>query len=640
MENWNTTKSAELYRVADWGDGYFGINAAGNLTVNPSRNGAHIDLYELVCSLVQRDIRPPVLLRFDGILRDRVKRLYQAFNSAIEEQKYSGRYMGVYPIKVNQQRHVVDALRLAGRQSCLGLEVGSKPELIAVLAIHDTPGALLLCNGYKDDEYLELALLGRRIGRRVIVIVEQLYELNQILEISRRLGIEAEIGIRMRPATKGSGHWEQSGGDHAKFGLSTPEIVSVLEILAREGKQEWLKLLHFHIGSQITSIAALKRALREASRLYTDLARSCPGMCFLDVGGGLAVDYDGSRTNSDSSMNYTLEEYARDTVEAIAEACSLAEVPPPDIVTESGRALTAHHSVLITEVIAGTSSLTRAPGISPPPTDAEILGKIYEMFSEVSVKNCHETLNDALAVKDEVLELFNQGELSLLERSYADQMLWQLIARIKALSGNLRYVPEDLEKLSDYLRDVYFCNFSVFQSVLDSWAVNQLFPIMPIHRLQQEPVCEVSLADMCCDSEGSIDRFIDLKDIKRYLRLHNFSPSAPYYIGIFLVGAYQEVLGDLYNLYGDTNAVHVNLISDETGRERIELAHVVEGDTARETLSYVQYSHEDLIERLRVLIEKNLQQGLLRNDQAAQLQKRFREALEGYTYLSTGSSAA
>lgn len=629
MEGWDITKTSNLYAVDNWSEGYFGINQNGSLVVRPDRVNGGIDLYEIIRNLVQRGIQVPILLRFDGILRDRVKRLREAFLKAKEEFNYTGEYRPVYPIKVNQQKHVVDTIRLAGREISLGLEVGSKPELMAVLAIHDTPGALLLCNGYKDNEYIELALMARKLGRRSIVIVEQLYELEQIMEISKKVGVEPEIGIRIKPSSKGAGRWETSGGDKAKFGLSTPEIVRAIQILKSAGKDHWLKLLHFHIGSQITSITAIKKVLREATRMYTEVAKLCPSLCFFDVGGGLAVDYDGSKTNFQSSMNYSLEEYARDVVYAIAQATEEAGIPPADIITECGRAMVAHHSVLVTQVIDVAPTADVVNQLDDPPSDHEVLKEFVELYANASVKNCLEVLHDAISMREEALETFIQGDLSLAERAYVDKCFWHTIAKVRRISSDLKYIPEDIEKLDEQLHDTYFCNFSVFQSLPDSWAIDQLFPIMPIHRLKEQPTRRGILADMSCDSDGQVDRFIDLKDVKSYLPLHPLKSPEPYYLGIFLIGAYQEILGDLHNLFGDTNAVHVDLDSEG----KIQITHVVEGDTVREVLTYVQYDDKDLVERLRLSIEKSLADGSLSAEDSAKIQKRYKEALEGYTYL-------
>jgi len=630
MESWNVDRSSQLYSIDLWGEGYFAVNAAGNVTVCPDRTGAKVDLHEIIRALVQRGITVPVLIRFDGIVRDRVARINTAFQKAIEEANYSGKYCGVFPIKVNQQRHVVESIRNAGKDSSLGLEVGSKPELCAVLAVHDTPNGLLLCNGYKDNEYIELALIARKLGKRSIIIIEQLSELSQTIEIATRLGIEAEIGIRMKPVSKGSGRWETSGGDRAKFGLTTSEILAAIEKLKASGKSDWLKLLHFHAGSQITSIEAVKKVLREATRMYTEVAKLCPSMCFLDVGGGLAVDYDGSKTNFQSSMNYTLDEYARDVVYAIDEACKEAELTAPNIITESGRALTAHHSVLVFQVVDVSLTPDVVRDIEAPPSDSEKLHEFREMYRKLTQKNCLETLHDANALREDIIEGFNQGGVSLAERAYADQAYWYIIAKVRSEAAEMRHIPEEIERLNEQVLDTYFCNFSVFQSLPDSWAIDQLFPILPIHRLNEQPARRAMLADMSCDSDGKIDRFIDQKDVKTYLPLHTLKTGEPYYIGAFMVGAYQEILGDLHNLFGDTNAIHVDL--DESGA--VQFTHVVEGDTIREALAYVQYDAQDLIERLRVTVEREMRAGKLSVEESAKIQKRYREALEGYTYLA------
>lgn len=629
MESWDISKSNALYGIEGWGEGYFGINSEGHIIVRPERNGQQADLHEVVRALVQRGIQVPILLRFNGILRDRVRRLKDAFDRAITEFGYGGKYQPVFPIKVNQQRHVVEVLRAAGREHSLGLEVGSKPELVAVLAIHDGPGALLLCNGYKDREYIELALMARKLGRRSIVIVEQLYELDQVLQASELLGVEAEIGVRMKPISKGAGRWESSGGDRAKFGLSTDEIVEVIERLRKAGKEHWLSLLHFHAGSQITSISAIKQVLRETTRMFVEIKKLCPSLSLFDVGGGLAVDYDGSRTNFQSSMNYSLEEYARDVVYAIHKACEQEGMAPPDIISESGRALTAHHAVLVCEVIDVQPTSEVVERIPEPPTSHELLDDFKDLHQQISVKNCQEILNDAISLRDQLLEQFVQGNLSLVERAYAEKSFWHLIAKIHREARALKYLPEDIEKLDEQLKDLFFCNFSVFQSLPDSWAIDQLFPIVPLHRLKEEPKRRAELADMSCDSDGKIDRFIDLKDVKSFINLHSLKSNEPYYIGVFLVGAYQEIMGDLHNLFGDTNAVHVDVGADG----RTHFTHVVSGDTIREALSYVEFEPQDLAERLRQTIEGLVHEGQLSPEDSAKIQRRYREALEGYTYL-------
>ncbi len=625
---WNRSENNEIYWIQGWGEDYFDINQEGRVSVSPDRKGPKVDLYELVQTLVQRGIEPPILFRFDGIIRDRIRRLCSSFKAAIKEFEYQNDYRPAYPIKVNQQKQIVDVIRNAGRDSLLGLEVGSKPELVGVLSIHNTDGALLLCNGYKDSEYIELALLARKIGRRSIIIVEQFYELNLVLETAEKLGIEAEIGFRMKPHSKGSGRWASSGGDHAKFGLSIHEILLGVEHLKKSGKEHWLKLLHFHIGSQITSIGPIKKALRESARMYSELAKLCPSMCFFDVGGGLGVDYDGSKTSGDSSMNYSVEEYARDVVSEIGAACNESKLPHPVIVSESGRALVAHHSVLVTEVIDVAPSVGPVAKLPAPPSDHELLQELVTLYESVTSKNCHEALHDAADLRQNVLERFIQGEIGLSERAYAERSYWHLIAKIRAVSKELKYVPEDIEKLDEKLLSMYFSNFSVFQSLPDVWAIEQMFPVMPIHRLNEEPTVRATIVDLSCDSDGKIDRFVGPREPAKHILLHELEKN-PYYLGIFLVGAYQETLGGMHNLFGDTNAVHVDL--DENGNW--EFKHEIEGNSVSEVLKYVQYDSADLVERLRRSIEKALREGRLTNAEAGQLKKRFKEALESYTYL-------
>ena len=625
---WTISKNNETYWIHGWGENYFDINEKGHIIVRPDRNGQSFDLYEMVRSLVQRGIEPPILLRFDGIIKDRIKRICASFEGAISEFHYKNHYRPAFPVKVNQQRHVIDVIRNAGKDYLLGLEVGSKPELLAVLSVHNTDGALLLCNGYKDAEYIELALLSRKIGRRSIIIIEQYYELNLVLEIASKLGIEAEIGFRMKPFSKGSGRWASSSGDLAKFGLNIHEIILGVEHLKKAGKSHWLKLLHFHIGSQITAIVAIKKALREATRMYTELAKLCPSMCFFDVGGGLGVDYDGTRTSSDSSMNYTVEEYARDVVSAMGSACDELNLPHPVIISESGRAIVAHHSVLITEVIDVAPILGPVDALDPPTSDHELLQEIVKLYQTVTPKTCPEVLHDAYDLRQNILERFIQGEISLAERGYAESAFRHLIAKIRALSKELKYVPSDIEKLDEKLLKMYFCNFSVFQSLPDVWAIQQIFPVMPIHRLDEEPKVRATIVDLTCDSDGKIDRFVHPKESAKFIQLHELDKT-PYYLGIFLVGAYQEILGGLHNLFGDTNAVHIDL--DEHGNW--EFKHEIEGNSMSEVLKYVQYDSADLVERLRISIEKALKEGRLTYEESAQLKKRFKEALEDYTYL-------
>ncbi len=615
------------YWIDAWSQGYFAINSNGHIVVKPNRKKTEGDLFELVTSLVDRGIDAPVLIRFNGIVRDRIDTLNKAFASAIKEFDYRGNYRTAFPIKVNPQRHVVDLVQKYGKKYQNGLEVGSKPELIAALSLEDTKGSLLLCNGYKDAEYIELALMSSKLGRHTIIVIEQLYELKLILDIAERLSAQPLIGMRMKLASKGSGRWESSGGESAKFGLTVPEILECTSVLKKAGKLDLLQLLHFHIGSQITSIDAIKNALNEGSRMYVELAKLCPSLSYLDVGGGLAVDYEGTRTTSDSSMNYTLEEYARDVISAIGEACLNEGINDPEIISESGRALVAHHSVLITEVIDVTTAKVSTP-VKSPPSKHDTLKAFYSMYKKLTPENSQETLNDAIELKQMALEEFIHGKLNLIERAYSEEIFTRILLKIQEILKDVPYIPPDLANIDKMLYDTYFCNFSVFQSLPDSWAINQLFPVLPIQRLNEIPKNHAILADLTCDSDGKIDTFISRRGEKSYINLHNYPPG-PYYLGIFLVGAYQEILGGLHNLFGDTNVVHVDL--DKDGKW--DIVQVVEGDTIEEVLKYAQYSPKTLIDQLRSIIEKDIKEGRITPQESARMQKQFKNSLESYTYL-------
>ena len=622
-------RNKERYWIHGWSEGYFDINDRGNVIIRTCGEGVPVELNALMKVLVSGGIEPPILFRFDGILKDRIDRLHFAFESAIGEFQYQNIYQLAYPIKVNQQRHVVDVIRTSGKEYKLGLEVGSKPELLAMLSVHDAEGALLLCNGYKDAEYVELGLLARKIGRRSIITIEQSYELDLVLDIAEKHGLEAEIGLRMNPSGKGSGRWAGSSGELAKFGLHIHEIIHCIEKLKKKKKEHWLKLLHFHIGSQVTSIVPIKKALREATRMYTEIAKLCPSISFFNVGGGLGIDYDGSKTSHDSSVDYSMEEYARDVVYAIQEACDAQGLFHPVIVSESGRALVAHHSLLVTEVMDVSSLLESKSEIEPPPSRHPILVEFYELYQIVEPKNCHEIFHDVIHLQENTIQEFTRGKMELVERAYADRIYWHLIYKIRRLSKKLNYVPRDIERLDEKLLDIYFCNFSVFQSLPDAWAIDQIFPVMPIHRLNEKPSRRAQVVDLSCDSDGKIEKYVGSKKIQDHLPLHEFDPSVPYYLGIFLVGAYQEILGGFHNLFGDTNTVHVDL--DDNGRWKIK--HQIEGDTMSQVLGYVQYSTPDLIERLRRSIEKALREGRLTNEESALLTHHYKQALDSYTYL-------
>ncbi len=629
MGSWDISKSSEQYRIEGWGAGYFKINERGNVEVQPDTNRPSIDLHTIVEDVVRRGVKPPLLIRFDGILRQRAQGIYNAFNKAIAECDFKGNYTLTYPVKVNQQRQVVDSIKKAVDGSTIGLEVGSKPELLAVLANHDLPHGLLLCNGYKDYQFIELALMASKLGLRPIITVEQFYELDTIIRASEAIGVTPEIGLRMNPSNRGAGRWAGSAGENAKFGLALFEIVEAVKQLQARGMAHCVKLLHFHMGSQITSINAIKKGMREAARVYTELYRMCPSIEFLDVGGGLGVDYDGSRTNFESSMNYTTDQYARDVVWEITTACDESGTPHPNIISESGRALVAHHAVLVTEVMDVAEVPEPPTQLESAPSDDDKLRELNILYRDLSLKNCHETFSDALALRDEFLQRFIQGNITLEERAYAERSLRFLFTRINGLRNELKHIPEDFEALEGMLKDTYFCNFSVFQSILDHWAIEQLFPMMPIHRLATEPSRRAVIADLTCDSDGKIDKFIDLHGVQRHIDLHPYKGDQPYYIGIFLVGAYQECLGNLHNLFGDTNAVHVEV--DETGAPRI--SSIVEGDTIKEVLSYVQYSGDDLLNGLNRMIDLAVRNGTMSAEDSAKFMSRYKESLGGYTYL-------
>jgi arginine decarboxylase len=619
---------AELFFIKRWGAGYFDTNEKGNIVVKPNRQNAGGDLYELIQSVIAQGIEAPILVRFNGIIRDRIQHLNTAFQAAIKKYHYRGAYQMVYPIKANPQRHVVDIIQQSGQEFGLGLEVGSKPELIAVLSMECQPNMLMLCNGYKDREYILLALMAVQLGMRVIITIEQPYELNLVLKTAAELGVEAEIGIRMKLSAKGTGKWESSGGEHSKFGLFCHEIVACLERLKAEGKSHWLKLVHFHLGSQITTIKSIKKAMVEAACMYTEIATAHPSLTFFDVGGGVAVDYDGTKSRSDSSMNYTLEEYARDVVSHIGEACLAAGIPDPTIITESGRATVAHHSVLVTEVIDVTSPMLITESALGPCSDHEILTALSSLKKDLSLKNCRESFHDVMDLKERILEEFVHGKLTLNERACAELLCRSLFVDIRNLYRQLPEGGEEIDTLDKILLATYFCNFSVFQSLPDSWAIGQLFPVAPIHRLNEKPTHDAILSDLSCDSDGKISTFIGKKRPAHVLKLHEYT-GVPYYIGIFLVGAYQEILGGLHNLFGDTNVVHAEL--DEKGGWA--LSRLVEGDTIEEVLVHVQYNIEKQKDQLNALVEQSIRKGRISLAESAHIKKKFKEALESYTYL-------
>jgi arginine decarboxylase len=622
------TDAAELYEVAGWGKGYFSVNEQGHVCVHPNKDPHRgIDLKQLIDRLQDRGIQTPVLIRFGDILRHRLGEIQAAFQQAIRDHEYKGNYQCVFPVKVNQQRQVVEEVLDFGRPYHFGLEAGSKPELLAVMAMatNDVP---IVCNGFKDHEFIETALLAQRIGRHIFLVVEKYTDLQIILEKARELGVRPQIGIRVKLASPGSGRWQSSGGYRSKFGLTVSEILRALSDLKEQGMEDCFKLLHFHLGSQITNIRHIKRALNEAARVYADLVRQGAGLKYLDVGGGLGVDYDGSQTNFESSVNYTLQEYANDVVYHIQTVCDDAQVPHPTILSESGRAIVAYHSVLVFNVL-GVSGLgdNEVPAALPEEAEQPLVD-LLDTYKGLTIRNVLESYHDAQQALDMAMSLFGGGYLPLEQRCQAENLYWAICRKIQRLMRQMEFVPEELAGLDALMSDTYFCNFSLFQSIPDSWAIKQLFPIMPIHRLNERPTRHAVLGDITCDSDGKIDRFIDRRDVKRSLPLHALNGEA-YYLGAFLIGAYQEILGDLHNLFGDTNAVHVSMDSSDD----VVVEAVIKGDTVSEVLEYVEFDPRTLMRQLRASVEQAIRENRIDDRQAGRLLRFYEDGLTGYTYL-------
>jgi len=625
---WSIADASELYEVEAWGKGYFSVNQAGHVCVHPTKDARRaIDLKLLVDRLEARGIQTPVLIRFGDILRHRLEEINAAFQQAIREHEYEGTYQCLFPIKVNQQRQVVEEVMDFGRPYHFGLEAGSKPELLAVIAMasNDLP---VVCNGFKDDEFVETAMLAQKIGRQIFMVVEKYTDLGAILQKAEAVGVRPQIGIRVKLASPGSGRWQSTGGHRSKFGLTVSEILRVLAELKARGMQDCFKLLHFHLGSQIPNIRHIKRALNEAARVYADLVRQGAGLKYLDVGGGLGVDYDGSQTNFESSVNYTLQEYANDVVFHIQSVCDDAEVPHPTIFSESGRAIVAYHSLLVFNVL-GVGDLGENGVPLQLPDDAEQpLVDLLDTYQGLSVRNVLESYHDAQQALDMAMSLFGGGYLPLEQRCHAENLFWAICRKIQRLMRQMDYLPEELGIIDWLLSETYFCNFSLFQSLPDSWAVKQLFPIMPIHRLSERPTHHAVLGDITCDSDGKVDRFIDRRDVKRTLPLHTVDDH-PYYLGAFLVGAYQEILGDMHNLFGDTNAVHVSMDSNDD----VVVEAVIEGDKVSEVLQYVEFDPRVLMRQLRSSVEQAIRENRIDDRQAGRLLRFYEAGLEGYTYL-------
>lgn len=634
MEDWSIAQSMDLYALKHWGREFFSVNDRGNVVAHPTgRPEVGIDLKALADELEARGIAAPLLIRFPDILQRRMETLNGCFSRAIREQGFKGQYRGVYPIKVNQERTVVEAIVKHGQKYHFGLEAGSKPELMATLSYAEQVEGLFICNGYKDDEYIELALFGNKLGKEVVIVLEKLSELDQVLEIAQRNQVRPILGLRSKLKARGTGRWESTSGDKSKFGLTSAEMLKVIEKLRERGMLDCLQLLHFHIGSQISNIQNMKNALKEAARFYVELRKLGAGLRYLDVGGGLAVDYDGSQMNIEGSMNYTIQEYANDVVFHVMEVCDEGEVEHPVLVSESGRALTAHHSMVLCNIL-GVGEVDESNGSNGHEADAlpedapNCLSNLLHISENVAGKNLREMYHDAVQMRDEAVTLFNLGFLNLEQRAQAEKLFWKICRKVNELIRELDSVPEDLRGLRLEMASIYYCNFSVFQSLPDHWAINHVFPIMPIHRLKERPARLAIIADITCDSDGKIDAFIDPDEDHKLLHLHPLTDQQ-YYIGMFLVGAYQEILGDLHNLFGDTNAVLVTI--DNDGGYRIE--QVEQGDTVEDVLQYVSYDKKDLIDRLRSAVEAAVRAGRISLEETKRYVRMYQEGMDGYTYL-------
>ena len=630
MRKWRIEDSSELYNINGWGLKYFSINERGHVAVTPREGCVSVDLKELMDELQLRDITSPVLVRFPDIIDNRIEKISRCFGLAAQEYGYEGENFVVYPIKVNQTRQVVEEIVGHGKKFNIGLEAGSRPELHAVLAVTVDEKSLIICNGYKDESYVELALLAQKMGRRVYLVVEKLNELKLIADVARRLNMRPNVGIRIKLSSSGSGKWEESGGDRSKFGLNSSELLEALAMLERYKMNDCLKLIHFHIGSQITKIRRIKNALREASQFYVQLSKMGYDIDFIDIGGGLGVDYDGTRSSaSESSMNYSIQEYVNDSVSAIVDACSKNGLRQPNIVTESGRSLSAHHSVLVFEVLETTALPIFDERVDKvTPDDHELVRELYDIWDKINQARLFESWHDALQIREEALDLFSLGMLDLRTRALVEKLFWSVARDVRDIVSDLKHVPDELRKVNRMLPEKYFCNFSLFQSLPDSWAIDQLFPIMPICRLDEQPTKMATIQDITCDSDGKISTFISAQGTASSLMVHPLRPGEPYYLGVFLVGAYQEILGDMHNLFGDTNAVHISVYKD-----RYEIDQIIDGETVAEVLDYVQYNPKKLVRNMEAWVTRSMKDGRITPDEGREFLSNYRSGLYGYTYL-------
>ena len=629
MRKWSIDDSAELYNINGWGLNYFSINEKGHVAVTPKTDGPSIDLKELMEELQVRDVEAPVLLRFPDILDNRIEKISNCFQAAAREYGYSAKNFIIYPIKVNQMRPVVEEIISHGKKFNLGLEAGSKPELHAVIAVNTDSDSLIVCNGYKDESYIELALLAQKMGKRIFLVVEKMNELKLIAKMAKQLNVQPNIGIRIKLASSGSGKWEESGGDASKFGLTSSELLEALDFLESKGMKDCLKLIHFHIGSQVTKIRRIKTALREASQFYVQLHSMGFNVEFVDIGGGLGVDYDGTRSsNSEGSVNYSIQEYVNDSISTLVDVSDKNGIPHPNIITESGRALTAHHSVLIFEVLE-TATLPEWDDEEEIAPDAhELVQELYGIWDSLNQNKMLEAWHDAQQIREEALDLFSHGIVDLKTRAQIERLYWSITREINQIAGGLKHAPDEFRGLSKLLADKYFCNFSLFQSLPDSWAIDQIFPIMPIQRLDEKPERSATLQDITCDSDGKIANFISTRNVAHYLPVHTLKKTEPYYVAVFLVGAYQEILGDMHNLFGDTNAVHVSV--NEKG---YNIEQIIDGETVAEVLDYVQYNPKKLVRTLETWVTKSVKEGKISLEEGKEFLSNYRSGLYGYTYL-------
>lgn len=629
MRKWRIEDSEELYNIKGWGVNYFGINEKGHAYVSPRKDGVRVDLKEIVDDLASRDITAPVLLRFPDILDNRIEKTSDCFNRAAEEYDYKAEHFIIYPIKVNQMRPVVEEIISHGKKYNLGLEAGSKPELHAVLATNMDSDSLIVCNGHKDQNFIELALLAQKMGKRVFLVIEKLPELFTIARTAEKLGVRPNLGIRIKLAASGTGKWQESGGDASKFGLNSSELLDALQKLDEMGMHDCLKLIHFHIGSQITKIRRISTALREAAQFYVQLHAMGFNIEFVDCGGGLGVDYDGTRSsNSESSVNYSIQEYVNDCVYTFVDAANKNNIPHPDLITEGGRSLTAHHSVLVVDVMESVSMPHMDENFHPSEQDHQLVHDLTEIWDKLSPRSMLEDWHDAQDIRDEALDLFRHGIIDLKTRAQIESLYWSITREISELAHHQKHVPDELRTLDKMMADKYFCNFSLFQSLPDSWGIDQLFPIMPIERLNEKPTVSATLQDITCDSDGKISAYVNYNQQTSYLPLHSFREGDHYYIGVFLVGAYQEILGNMHNLFGDTNAVHVTV--DENG---YSIDKTIDGETVADVLEYVQYDPKRLVRRLEAWVSKAIKEGKITIEEGKEFISNYRSGLYGYTYL-------